>query len=266
MSRFTRGGLLIVSIAVAGLLIAATAPARADSPAISGTAASYGFSSYQTIGWQFSANQKISVDALGYFDFEFEHGLADSHQVGIWDSSGTLLTSATVDAGAVDPLVGFFRYKPITPYLLLAGQTYTIGGTTDAFNPPAPYDQWAFNVVGLTTDPAISLTANAARLQPTAGNTLVDPTMVGQGNVLAGPNFLIGPAPSAVPEPGSLALLFTGGLPLLGPLRRRRKSVGQGGRSVITRAIGGAQKLGPIRRRRSIRLALAPGPGHGLWL
>lgn len=225
MFPFKRDCMITLSTALAGLLLmTAAAPARADSPAISGTSASFGFSSYQTIGWQFSTNNNVTVDALGYFDFHFEAGLADAHQVGIWDSSGTLLTSATVDAGVVDPLLGFFRYKTITPYLLPGGQTYTIGGTTDAFNPPALYDVWAHDVVGLTTDPAITLPANAARFVLTAGNTLADPTQIGAGNVLAGPNFLIGPAASAVPEPGGLALLFTGGLPLLGSLRRRLKN------------------------------------------
>jgi hypothetical protein len=139
--------------------------------------------------------------------------------VGIWDSGDTLLTSATVDPGTVDPLVGDFRYKSISPYLLPGGQTYIIGGTAGGSN---PYAFWAHDVAGLTTDPSITVPANAARFVPTATNTLVEPTLVGDGNVLAGPNFLIGPAPSATPEPNSLALRATSRLPLWGFLRRRR--------------------------------------------
>lgn len=79
-------------------------------------------------------------------------------------------------------------------------------------------------MVGLSIDPAISLPAGAARYVLTAGDTLVEPTLTGDTNILAGPNFLVGPAPSATPEPSSLALLATGGLPLWGWLRRRTKT------------------------------------------
>ena len=222
MRRLNRCLTRMVLTGAAGLVLALTGTrAMADSPAMSFTAAPIGFSSYQTLGWQFTTNANVTVDALGYYDLAGD-GLAVSHDVGIFDSGGTLLTSTTVAPGVVDALVGSFRYAPITPYTLTAAQTYTIGGTTDTIGNPAGFDFWGFNVIGLTTDPAITVPAGAGRFKPTGGNSLLFPDLIGDSQVFAGPNFLIAPAASAVPEPCSLALLTTGALPLLCIGRRRR--------------------------------------------
>lgn len=139
MFRGTRALSRVSLVALAALVLGVmTSPARADNPAISGASASFGFlSSHQTIGWQFSTNNALTVDALGYLDVD-TNGLETTHQVGIWDSTGALLTSATVDAGTVDPVLSFFRYKSITPYLLPGGHTYTIGGTAGYLPPARP--------------------------------------------------------------------------------------------------------------------------------
>jgi hypothetical protein len=215
--------LLTVSAALAGLLLGGgMAPARADNPAMSFATDSIGFSTdFQTLGWQFTTNSPITVDALGYFDF-LGDGLAVPHEVGIFDSAGNLLTSTTVAAGTTDPLIGSFRYAPITPFDLPAGQTFTIGGTTDRRDNSSGFDVWAYKVAPLTSDPAITI-PDSGRFIVTAGDDLVFPTTDGQVNLYAGPNFLLGPTPSSTPEPNSLALLATGGLPLLGFLRRRRR-------------------------------------------
>ena len=206
------------------VLAAASMPARADTPAVSFTSGAPGFdTNYFTLGWVFTANSPISVDALGYYN-STGTGLKVSHNVGIFDSSGTLLAVTTVAPGITDPLIGAFRYAPITPINLVAGQTYTIGGTTDSFSNPAGYDFWASNVIGLVADPSITLPADAGRYNLQGDNTLVDPQTDGGTNLYAGPNFLIGSGPSPVPEPGSLALLLTGALPLA--LFRRRRTAG----------------------------------------
>src|SRR5437764_7208557 len=54
---------------------------------------------FHNIGWQFSVNAPITVDGLGLFDVN-PAGLAENHQVGLWDNSGNLLAQATVTNGS----------------------------------------------------------------------------------------------------------------------------------------------------------------------
>ena len=82
----------------------------------------------QTYGWRFSVGDTpISVTHLGYFDAGLD-GLTDSHQVGIWDSAGTLMTQATVPAGTEGTLVSAYRFTLAAPATLEANTTYYIGG------------------------------------------------------------------------------------------------------------------------------------------
>src|SRR5437763_4413524 len=78
-----------------------------------------------TVGYQFSTSLPFNVDALAYWD----DGLGNSHQVGIWNSGGTLLVSTTVLDG--DPIQGHFRYDSIPTFPLAPGGV-TIGGETRA--------------------------------------------------------------------------------------------------------------------------------------
>jgi hypothetical protein len=52
-------------------------------------------------------------------------GLAESHEVGLWDSLGNLLAETTVVTG--DPLVNQWRYSDVTPVTLAAGADYFVG-------------------------------------------------------------------------------------------------------------------------------------------
>lgn len=83
----------------------------------------------------------VLVTALGFYDgpdsadannsaTPFGDGLLESHEVGIYDSNGNLLTEAmTIPSGTGATLVGEFRYMTlVTPITLLAGQNYTIAG------------------------------------------------------------------------------------------------------------------------------------------
>src|SRR5690348_15752384 len=67
-----------------------------------------------SLGFVFTANTAFTVNSLGYFDAT-GNGFQSSHQVGLFDSNGNLLTSATLSAGAGDPLTNSFRYTSITP-------------------------------------------------------------------------------------------------------------------------------------------------------
>lgn len=175
-----------------------------------------------TGGFVFSISSPIDISSLGFYD-EGGDGLAVSHDVGLWDTTGTLLASATVDAGATDPLIGKFRYKSI-PTLTLAAGDYVLGSLITADDPERVYTPGVST--GLTTASEVTLDPLASRF--TYAPTLTFPTSTtGLYTLYAGPNFLIGAAapPGAVPEPGALALLIGSGLSggLLLSRRRARK-------------------------------------------
>ena len=81
-----------------------------------------------TIGWSFTVGANpITVSQLGLYD-SGGNGLAESHQIGLWTGDGSLLLrSTTVPAGTSATLSGAYRYVPVTPVTLNAGQTYVIG-------------------------------------------------------------------------------------------------------------------------------------------
>lgn len=79
-----------------------------------------------TLGYAFTVSSPISVTSLGLFDFQND-GLAQSHAVTIWTSTGTQLLQLTISAGTGATLTDGFRYVSIAPFLLVPG-TYTIGG------------------------------------------------------------------------------------------------------------------------------------------
>jgi hypothetical protein len=164
-----------------------------------------------TLGFQFATNQAIAVTDLGVFDSE-QNGLTDPHDIGIWDSGGSLLASATVSSGTIDPLTNQFRYVPIVPVLLAGGQDYRIG----AFY-TGPADMVVLLASGFATDPVVTFVG--ARFA--SSGTLSDPTTPAGPNLnpgYFGPNFQF----AAVPEPGTPALTGLGMLGLGVWLRRRK--------------------------------------------
>jgi hypothetical protein len=84
-----------------------------------------------TLGYEFTTSAPLIVNALGYW----VDGQAINHQVGIWNSVGTLLTSATILGS--DPIQGHFQWHAISDYTLLSG-TYRIGGEYVGVNPNYP--------------------------------------------------------------------------------------------------------------------------------
>jgi len=74
----------------------------------------------------FTPTTDFRVTSLGFFDY-LQDGLGESHELGIFDASGTLLVSALLPSGTASPLEGSFRYVDITPLILNAGEEYTVG-------------------------------------------------------------------------------------------------------------------------------------------
>ena len=75
-----------------------------------------------TMGYEFTTSVTFDINALGYWN----DGLQNNHQVGLWDTSGNLLTSTTV-LGTDSATAGFFFHSLSVDYILGPG-TYVIGG------------------------------------------------------------------------------------------------------------------------------------------
>jgi uncharacterized protein DUF4082/PEP-CTERM motif-containing protein len=185
----------------------AVGAASADTPAVSFTPVSgntfnngIGFS----LGFEFTATSNLTVDALGYFD---DGSLQELHTVGIYNSSGTLLASATITGGT---LMGFFDYVTIAPLNLTAGDTYQVMGNSGVVDP------YTFNPTGFSTAPNITFDQD----EYTPGNTLAFGTTTDGATAYFGPNFLESSA-AATPEPGTLGLFATGLLGTVGMVRRK---------------------------------------------
>ena len=161
-----------------------------------------------TLGWTFTLSQSVTVVGLGAFD-DSQDGLNESHDVGIWDSAGTLMGSATVSSGTADPLVNQFRYA--TTSFSLGPGTYNIGAL---WLDGGDNNTFIGDVPTLTTGAGITWVANAY----VAGGTLANPVnSVDSEYAYFGPNFLYNP----VPEPGTLAMLGSGLLGAVGVIRRK---------------------------------------------
>jgi len=163
-----------------------------------------------TIGWDFTTTRPIYVTALGYYDYAAD-GFGASHDVGIFNLSGSLLVSATVAAGTAETNVvgttpyGAFRYHDLSAnYLLLPG-TYRIGGV-GADNDPAQNSP-----VNLTTAAGITLGDSYYAF---GAGSLTYPNLFASGpsEPFSGPNLLF------IPEPSVVALLGLTGMMLV---RRR---------------------------------------------
>lgn len=202
---------LALIMVATGLMAAATGPVHAITitPAVTYTSAgTLNDTRAFTLGYTFTLSAPVTVNALGYWD----DGNGYSHQVGIWNSSGSLITSTTVLAG--DPLVANFLWDTISSITLGAGQ-YTIGG--QSYEGGNTYD-FLDTATGVNTIP-----------QYTWGTAVYDenpglnyPTITGSygQNGLLAVDFSVA---SAVPEPSTWAMLLLG-FAGLGFMAYRRKA------------------------------------------
>lgn len=169
-----------------------------------------------TYGFDFTPLQDITVDSLGFFDFG-QDGLAASHRVGIWTTTGSLLASTTVTTanstllGPVQNGVGQFRFTPIAGLDLDAGTTYRFGAAIEASS-----DIWFYGGTNVSESPLLA-TVSAVGYYRYGNFIFPDQTI---GNTYAAGSFTAVPN-SAVPEPTSMVLL-SACMTVCGVVRRRR--------------------------------------------
>jgi len=158
-----------------------------------------------SLGFEFSVTGSATVLDLGYNYFSVP--LNESHQVGIYDSTGTLLGSVTVtNSSTVDN--GYLYTALSTPLTLSAGD-YWIAGTTLGLN-----DGWIYQASNIVTAPGISY-VDSWFTNGNGGMLSFPTTDTGGARQYLPVNFLLSSA--SVPEPSSIMLMATAvaGLALL---------------------------------------------------
>ena len=119
-----RSLLMRAALAAAACLVSAVPSARADTVmTFSGWTNVEDNSTPYSLGENFTVDHAIQITALGYLDIG-----SQDHQVGIYDLSGNLLVSTTVDP-STDPLSDFFNYHTLATPITLAAGTYVLAGT-----------------------------------------------------------------------------------------------------------------------------------------
>jgi hypothetical protein len=208
---------IMLRAALIGSALCVNVSASSATEAVQGVTGGTNFPAFngtnQTIGWYFSTNAILDVTALGVYSISAN--LSQSHQIGIWDSAGLLLGSATLapSNGAADT----FRYVQLAnPFSLQAGNTYTIG--SDITSPFT--DIYRSGASSITTDPSITF-LGAARNASSGGFSNPDTLTAGTLGRF-GPSFQFTSAVNAVPEPSTWAMMISG-FGLVGGVMRRRK-------------------------------------------
>lgn len=168
---------------------------------------------FNNIGWSFSVTSNVTIDGLGLFDYQAD-GLINSHQVGLWNSAGTLIAQTVVFTGATPYAsasnAGQWLVVDIAALTLTVGD-YVIG----AFYSDNDDDPIAAIATGFDLDSHFTYVDSRA----SDGTAFAMPGVYGQVEPgIFGPNMRV----ATVPEPGHLLLLPLA-LAAAAAARRRRR-------------------------------------------
>lgn len=187
------------------LALASSSAASASTIILTNPTGSNPASSDSTRGFAFDTSIAFTVTHLAFYDFGGD-GLGASHEVGLWDPSGTLLVSAVVGSGTSAPLSedGLWRMVDIEDFVIPAASGYVVAASFTA-NSDHQFSNAPGTINGITYVGGRGINNNTSVLTyPTSTFS------VGYGG---------GGLAVAVPEP-SVTLLAVAGM--LGLIRRRR--------------------------------------------
>ena len=213
-----------------GALIAASIPTGANAAAVSAIQTANGpvfgwtsspffaaLNQSAAVGWSFQVlSSDLNVVSVGVFDDQ--NGLADAHELGIWDSSHALLLDVTVPAGTAGTLINSYRYTDVSPITLTAGGTYFIA----AFYPGKATTSAAQDHLLINSNQTYSGVqfVNSVQTFLGVGIPFGFPSQnAGVNQGVFGPNFRFDVA-AAAPEPASSSLAGVA-IILLGSMLRR---------------------------------------------
>jgi hypothetical protein len=172
-----------------------------------------------TVGWAFEDEIAADVVALGTWGGQPNtspfYGIKGTVTVALWDSSGDLLASTTVDPNS--PRSGTANqwvFGAIAPVLLTPGQTYYVGSHQTSFDA----QDYVFGVNPVSIAPEISYLHNAGQIGfgfPSFTLSANDEHGFFGGNLLL--------VAASAPEPSSWALLLLGFGGLGATMRSRRR-------------------------------------------
>ena len=165
------------------------------------------------LGWEFTVTEPLAVTHLGILDIAFlqdptPDGFFVAHDVGLYETTGALLRSATLDQGESGLLVDNFRYAAVPEFLLQPGVSYVVAAHYPAAT-SFTADFLISRIPDFGTHP--SVVYGAAR-NGSADSLALPPAEVDPERIRFGPNFMV------VPEPGTAVLI---GLGAIAVLRRR---------------------------------------------
>jgi hypothetical protein len=185
------------------LLVLSAPYAFSQTPALSFTGSSpSNAATTSTRGYVFDVLSPtgINVSGLSFFDAGAD-GLSESHDVGLWDSSGNLLASATVPSGTLASLDtnGLFRVVNISSVFLAQGTSYRVGAVFVA----GSGDTQAANLIGVSTPTELQYIGGAF-----INNGVASLTFPNSNIALGLPGGSFEFAAVAVPEPATVAMLI----------------------------------------------------------
>ena len=201
------GAMKLRTISLMVGLTFATNCALADVPAITFSSLTYidDLNLFWNLGFEFQANSNTAVSQLG----SLAQGVGGSPvQIGLWDSSGNLLASASVNGSS--PVQNLFSWAQITPVPISAGSAYRVASVG--------YTSYGWDPVGASSAPQITYIKDVFNVD---WSTLSFPDQ-SAGRTELGASGWYGANVQLVPEPESYAMMLAG-LGLLGFMARRRK-------------------------------------------
>jgi hypothetical protein len=201
-----------LSTLLAALAVGVGAPAGATTAISLASPGTLFDSSPYSLGFAFSVTADVNLVGLGAYD-HLGDGLEAPAEVALWTGTSTVATlSAVVPSGTAAALEGAFRFAPVAPLRLHAGEVYVVAAYVDGSTATS---------FGLGQGGAASVDSRVTLLGDRFGVSFFHLVYPDQVDVGAGAWLGANVQLAAVPEPDVATMLGLG----LAALAWRRRSV-----------------------------------------